>query len=314
MSGQDCDGARGQAPIRSLLAEAVGTVWAIPDRVDRSFRRHLSQPRRGSDPSRDGSDTSSQPRNIGVGQIFTADLGIRFLEAPGIGDNSFVIRFSAESMSPEEQPPLGPISAEFLYTWGGFGGRPTTLSASEGLLYVARDPGSVIYVFDYQGNYIREIGEPGSGNGQLLFANGVDADGSGNVYIADSGNNRIQVFVTSGLFRAQWGSRGSGDGQFNYPETLVGDGFGLVYVPDRNDRIHVFDESGSLLRVWGGPGPGDGQFSRPSGIALDRRGNVYVSEVWNNRVQVSILRVIFYASGALPGLARVHSTNRGELR
>ena len=117
--------------------------------------------------------------NIGVGQIFTADLGIRFLEAPGIGDYSFVIRFSAESMSPEEQPPLGPISAEFLYTWGGFGGRPTTLSASEGLLYVARDPGSAIYVFDYQGNYIREIGEPGSGNGQLLFANGVDADGSG---------------------------------------------------------------------------------------------------------------------------------------
>ena len=41
-------------------ADAVGTVWAIPDRVDRSFRRHLSQPRRGSDPSRDGSDTSSQ--------------------------------------------------------------------------------------------------------------------------------------------------------------------------------------------------------------------------------------------------------------
>ena len=33
MSGQDCDGALSQAPIRSLLTEAVGTVWAISDRA-----------------------------------------------------------------------------------------------------------------------------------------------------------------------------------------------------------------------------------------------------------------------------------------
>ena len=35
--------------------------------------------------------------NIGVGQIFTADLGVTFLEAPGTGDYSFVVSFMAEA-------------------------------------------------------------------------------------------------------------------------------------------------------------------------------------------------------------------------
>ena len=49
---------------------------------------------------------------IAVGQIFTADLGMRFAEAPGTGDINFIVTFSAESDStpaptqtPTPQPP-----------------------------------------------------------------------------------------------------------------------------------------------------------------------------------------------------------------
>ena len=49
MSGQDCDEASSHAPIRSLLTEAVDQE-GCRERIDRSFRGHLSQRYNGSDP------------------------------------------------------------------------------------------------------------------------------------------------------------------------------------------------------------------------------------------------------------------------
>ena len=47
-----------------------------------------------------GEDMKPSPSNvtrIGVGQIFTSDLGIRFTQAPGTGDIDFIVNFTAEA-------------------------------------------------------------------------------------------------------------------------------------------------------------------------------------------------------------------------
>jgi transposase len=47
VSGQDCDGAKGQAPIKSLLAKPLAPHGPPHDRVDRSFSRHLASQFKG---------------------------------------------------------------------------------------------------------------------------------------------------------------------------------------------------------------------------------------------------------------------------
>ena len=43
-SGQDCDGAYGQAPMRSLLTWSVGGLGRLENEVDRSPERHCAGP------------------------------------------------------------------------------------------------------------------------------------------------------------------------------------------------------------------------------------------------------------------------------
>ena len=61
-----------------------------------------------------GGDMSSAPDNatgIGIGQIYSADLGIEFIALPGTGDHTFVVNFTAES---EAVPiPAGPSRIAF---------------------------------------------------------------------------------------------------------------------------------------------------------------------------------------------------------
>ena len=70
VSGHNCEEAQSQAPIKSLLASAVGYMRPSWDRVDRSISRHLSQLQRESNPIPDDLSISSQlhPFNSLVGR------------------------------------------------------------------------------------------------------------------------------------------------------------------------------------------------------------------------------------------------------
>ena len=73
---------------------------------------------------RDG-DLEPSPQNvtrIDVGQIYTADLGIRFTQAPGTGDFNFIVNFNAEAV--EGQPTI----------WvGDIGGNIVTMDPNTGI-------------------------------------------------------------------------------------------------------------------------------------------------------------------------------------
>jgi sugar lactone lactonase YvrE len=128
------------------------------------------------------------------------------------------------------------------------------------------------------GDFILQIGGPGSGPGELAAPWGVAVDQDGSLYVADTGNHRVQVFSRTGAFLRSWGSLGAAPGQLDGP-TGIAVCSGNVYVADTNNgRIQRFDGSGNLLAVYGG-------LSAPHGLACDDL-YLYVADTGNHRVLV----------------------------
>jgi sugar lactone lactonase YvrE len=146
---------------------------------------------------------------------------------------------------------------------------------------------SRVVKFDSEGQWLGEWGEHGTGEGQLIEAQGIAIDGMGYFYIGDGGAGHIVKFDPRGRWVATWGSKGSGEGQFSggalHP-ALAPDG--SIYVSDHSaHRIVRLAGDGSLAMAWGSNGSGEGQFERPEGVAVDAQGYVYVADGGNDRVQ-----------------------------
>jgi len=131
---------------------------------------------------------------------------------------------------------------------------------------------SHVLVFTRDGQFIREIGEPGQAidsNSQTHFGRVAEIaiDASANeAYLADGyGNKRVAVVdVSTGAFKRYWGAYGNtpADARVTYtpgappPQQFVGpvhcaepSNDGLIYVCDRGaDRIQVFRPDGTYVK------------------------------------------------------------------
>lgn len=95
-------------------------------------------------------------------------------------------------------------------------------------------------VFDCNGNFTKEFGSYGSGEGEFDCLAGVAVNRIGQYIIADRYNHRIQVLDPSGRFLRAFGSQGTADGRFNYPWGITTDALGFIYVCDKeNHRVQV---------------------------------------------------------------------------
>ncbi|HEY7950196.1 MAG TPA: 6-bladed beta-propeller [Solirubrobacterales bacterium] len=130
------------------------------------------------------------------------------------------------------------------------------------------------------------FGSEGSGNGQLSYPEGIEADSEGNIWVTDSGNNRVQKFNSSGEYLSKFGSKGGGNGQLLYPTDLAFDSSKNIWVADRdNSRIQKFESFGFYLSKFGSEGEGNGQFLYPNSIAIDSSKNIWISDWYNHRIQ-----------------------------
>jgi YD repeat-containing protein len=109
---------------------------------------------------------------------------------------------------------------------------------SSGNLYVTDLNNSRVEVFGPAGEYLRQFGSKGSGNGQFSIPAGIALDSHGNVFVDDLGNNRIEELTSSGTFIAAFGSNGTGNGQMSSPLGIAIGSTGVVYVMDSgNERV-----------------------------------------------------------------------------
>ena len=106
---------------------------------------------------------------------------------------------------------------------------------------------SVVEVFDPAGNYIRNIGSSGAGNGQFRAPAGVGIDPiTENIVVADYSNYRVQILDTGGDYLGQFGSYGTGNGQFS---GTFGGPIALAIDPTSRNVV-VADIGGNRIEIF----------------------------------------------------------------
>ena len=175
--------------------------------------------------------------------------------------------------------PRGELSFEFQ--------RPVALAAACGRIYVADAVACCVQVFAGDGAWLRTVGGPGDGPGELNRPTHVAVDARGQVYVTDSLNCRVQVYDAEGRPLRSIGKAGDSSGHFGRPKGVAVDGHGNILVVDGlYEVIQIFDPAGHLAMDFGGAGHAAGEFWLPAGLAADAKGQLIVADSYNQRLQV----------------------------
>lgn len=116
---------------------------------------------------------------------------------------------------------------------------PTGVATDKfGNVWVADGGLGKILELDSSGNWLREYGTLGSGDGQIDGIVGIDVSPAGNVAITERNNGRVQIFKPDGSYLRKFGSAGSGSNQFFEPGGLsFGPGNMLAVADAGNKRV-----------------------------------------------------------------------------
>ena len=117
--------------------------------------------------------------------------------------------------------------------------------------------GDCVYIFDKEGNCLRNIGSKGRNARQFYEPWGVSYLNDNEILIADSRNNRIQhVDVQTGNLVKSVGKYGAAKGEFTFPVDVCLDEQHRIVVTDcGNERIHVVTQQGETISIFGDSGP-----------------------------------------------------------
>jgi DNA-binding beta-propeller fold protein YncE len=139
---------------------------------------------------------------------------------------------------------------------------------------------SRVVKYTAEGDYIKQWGKKGTGDGEFNLVHDVVLDSAGRVYIGDRLNQRVQIFDMEGKFLGKWTDLGAPWG-LNYVDREK-----AIYMCDGvNDRVIKVNLEGQVLGVLGSHGKTPGKFDYPHAIAVDSSGAIYVAEIKNWRVQ-----------------------------
>jgi tripartite motif-containing protein 71 len=202
--------------------------------------------------------------------------------------SSLALGFLAWLGAPLQEPEPAPGAPEL------FGAYRTGVTGLEQPAAVALAPDATMYVVEAYTDRVRifgvdgaeraGFGEPGSGEGQLLSAQGIALAPGGEVLVADTGNHRVQVFDAEGAFLRSFGTYGAGAADLCEPHGLTARGERIYVADSGNDRVQVFDLTGRHVATIGRPGTGPGELQRPLDVALGADGELYVADSDNQRI------------------------------
>lgn len=166
-----------------------------------------------------------------------------------------------------------------------FWGPRDVAASADGLVFVSDTGNKRVRTYQLDGNvatFVYDIGEGGSGFGQLDEPSGLAVHPDGRLFVADTWNRRISVFTTEGVFLETIRVRAWYEEQGNRPYLAIDTERELLYVTDPDaGRVLVYTTAGDCVGSFGqaaGENPTLGQFGIATGIAVDSEGFVYVSD------------------------------------
>ena len=237
----------------------------VPDKEDDALRRALTGERKRG-------EGLGKPYGVAVhrGRVFVGDTAQRNVMVFDIPQQKFFV-------IGEEDP--GQLA------------RPLGMDVDkDGNLYVLDGTHRMVYVYDRDGRFLRNIGKPEDLNRPAGL--GVSADGS-RVYAVDIGGtshdtHRIQAYDgKTGERLSEISKRGNQPGLVNLPRDVAVTADGSLYVVDSgNFRVQKFSPDGKFISAFGSIGRQGGQFSRPKEIALDKDENIYVVDAAFGNFQI----------------------------
>ena len=172
---------------------------------------------------------------------------------------------------------------------------PDPVTGEPGSVYIADGYGNHrIVVFDRDGNYLRQWGSAGSGDGQFVEGGGghphcVVLGNDRLVYACDRGQNRIQVFDREGglqrIIRIDPAAYGEATLRATDIELSRDPEQRFMFVVDLgSNRIWILErESGDIVGSIGGSGHMAGEFTFPHTVVTDSDGNLYAAETVGGR-------------------------------
>ena len=87
---------------------------------------------------------------------------------------------------------------------------PHYIAVSQDKVFVSQSGVNWLLVYDLNGTFLKQIGTPGSGEGQFNKPHGITINESnGDIFVCDfiTSNNRIQIFSKDLLFKSQFGHK-----------------------------------------------------------------------------------------------------------
>ena len=128
---------------------------------------------------------------------------------------------------------------------------------TKGNIAITDYKGHCVYIFDKEGNCLRNIGSQGRTAGQFDFPQGVTYLNDNEILIADSVKNRIQhVDVQTGTFVKSFGKHGTAKGEFAYPiDVCLDEQHRIVVTEYETNRIQVVTQQGETISIFGDSGP-----------------------------------------------------------
>jgi len=188
-------------------------------------------------------------------------------------------------------PGGAPAAAPGSGTPGSTFNRPSDVAWDKaGNIYIADGmAGNVnrIAKFNKEGNFLKQWGSTGSGDGQFNGPKALAVDTNGNVYVADSGNKRIQVFDGDGNFKSQFSGIGS-----PLAMCMTSGPTQYLYISHAGDKDGMDDAAilkvtldGKVVGKFGSAGRQLKQFGLANSLDCRSENELLVGEMTNWRVQ-----------------------------